>query len=354
VKNKCEQLESSTAVTTHTNTDDIDTILNMAIRYLRKLPVYFSQCQDLVVNSRRSLLVQKFVLALTQGGPAGQLYRAIDLHANDAVRYISDMLAWMHQALASEEEFLQVIFGDHSKAPAEPVATSSPRPKDPKRDEGTAHGSEDLQGMSLQEMLSRCVHGLGRPLRVRIMQTLESKPTVEVLYAILDLLAFYQATFSKILPIENAVHSATKGCYLECKRLFVQTINRQADALISTPSSCPVDLTASHSTKECAKQIRDILKASSSALSSLNHALPDETVESSDGCSLEEVLGQIIQPLLRSCRLSCQSLSQADMAIFMLNNVAAVQVGIYILLASDMIVNGSCSSRWSLKIGRAT
>lgn len=295
----------------------------MAIRYLRKLPVYFSQCQDLVVNSRRSLLVQKFVLALTQGGPAGQLYRAIDLHANDAIRYISDMLAWMHQALASEEEFLQVIFGDasHGKATHEP---SSPRPKETKKDDGLNH--EELQGMPLQEMLSRCVHGLGRPLRVRIMQTLESKPVLEVLYAILDLLAFYEATFSKILPVENAVHSATRGCYLECKRLFVQTLNRQADALISTPSSCPVDLTASHSTKECAKQIRDILKASSSALSSRNLSSGKDDGNESDGCSLEEVLGQIIQPLLRSCRLSCQTLPQAEMAIFMLNNVAALQV----------------------------
>lgn len=121
VKSKCEVLESSAAGPAPSNADDVDTTLHMAIRYLRKLPVYYSQCQDLVINSRRSQLVQKFVVALTQGGPSGQLYRAIDLHANDAIRYISDMLAWMHQALASEEEFLQVIFGD-----GQPVRENNP------------------------------------------------------------------------------------------------------------------------------------------------------------------------------------------------------------------------------------
>lgn len=80
VKGKCESLENSTTV------DDIDTILQVAIKYLRKLPIYYSQCQDLVINSRRGQLVHRFVLALTQGGPAGQLYRAIDLHANDSIK----------------------------------------------------------------------------------------------------------------------------------------------------------------------------------------------------------------------------------------------------------------------------
>ena len=108
VKSKCDTLTEAGSAST---SDDIDSILQVAIRYLKNLPIYFNQCQDLVINSRRSQLVQKFVLALTQGGPGGghHLYRAIDLHANDAARYIGDMLAWMHQALASEEE-LTAIF----------------------------------------------------------------------------------------------------------------------------------------------------------------------------------------------------------------------------------------------------
>lgn len=67
VKTQCDSMpESGTS-------EDIDMLMQTAIRYLRKLPIYFSQCQDLVVASRRTQLVQKFVVALTQGGPSGQV-----------------------------------------------------------------------------------------------------------------------------------------------------------------------------------------------------------------------------------------------------------------------------------------
>lgn len=37
------------------------------------------------------------------------------MHAHDARRYIGDMLAWVHQALANERELLTGLFGDDSK-----------------------------------------------------------------------------------------------------------------------------------------------------------------------------------------------------------------------------------------------
>ena len=211
VKGKCDSLAETGS------TEDIDLMLQTAIRYLRKLPIYFSQCQDLVVNSRRTQLVQKFVVALTQGGPAGQVFRAIDLHAHDAVRYVGDMLAWMHQAVASEEEFLESVFGDtmkdklgsdndlsSSKGVMTTTSTTSssstevignetignddqvnesdditnPTEHDDNTQSSSAQSSSSKQGLvglTLPELLARCLQGLGRPLRVRIMQTLESR-----------------------------------------------------------------------------------------------------------------------------------------------------------------------------------
>ena len=87
---------------------------------LQRLPMYFAQCEDLIVNSRRTQLVQKFIFALTQGGSTGEVFRAIDLLAHDPVRYVSDMLAWMHQTVASEVEFLEAVFGRLSALPTQP------------------------------------------------------------------------------------------------------------------------------------------------------------------------------------------------------------------------------------------
>jgi hypothetical protein len=120
--------------------EDIDSILQVAVRYLRSLPIYFAQCQVETILSyhifslssfSRSLCV--FVCLFLQsgschqlsshsisaeicrcahtrststiypssfspltirwpiGGPSGRVFRALDLHANDAVRYVGDM-----------------------------------------------------------------------------------------------------------------------------------------------------------------------------------------------------------------------------------------------------------------------
>ena len=92
-----------------------------------------------------------------------------------------------------------------------------------------------------------------------LYQTLESRTGVEVLYALTDLLSFYEQTFTRIIPIENAVHSAVKGCHLECRRLFISGLNKQSDALQHTPLTYPLDLTAAHSTKECCRCVHHSL-----------------------------------------------------------------------------------------------
>lgn len=310
VKIQCDLLTESGS------TDDIDFVLQTAIRYLRKLPAYYSQCQDLVVNSRRTQLVQRFVIALTQGGSTGKVFRAIDLHAHDPVRYVGDMLAWMHQAVASEEEFLEAIFGNNR------YETSSSSSETGGVDgENNTSNSEAVE-VNLQELLARSLQGLGRPLRVRIVQTLESRSGLEILYTLSDLLNFYEMTFSRIVKAENAVHSAVKGCLLESKRLFAALLSKQADNLSSTAASYSLDLTASHTAKECCKQIQEILRVQRSTLcpTSSNDSDGDDATKKE-----EDVLGSIIEPLLKSCGLTGQSLNRGDAAIFMLNNVAAIQ-----------------------------
>ena len=309
VKIKCENLPEGGS------SEDVDSLLQVAIKYLKSLPMYFAQCQDLVVSSRRTQLVQRFVIALTQGGPSGRVFRAMDVHAHDAVRYVGDMLAWMHQAVASEGEFLESVFGDSDSDGRKVMNLADATTKTESVDD---ESGKAIAGLTIQDLLSRCLQGLGRPLRVRIMQSLETHAGLEVLYTLTDLLSFYEKTFSMLVEKENSVHSTVKGCLLECRRLFMASLNKQADALLQTGSSYPADLTSSHATKECCRQIQEILRVHSTSLSNVPYDTADE-------CHVDAVLGNIIQPLLQSCRLGGQSVSGGDTAIFMLNNVSAMQ-----------------------------
>ena len=64
---------------------------------------------DEYCSSRRNAIVKLFIDALTKGGPNGNP-RPIELNSHDPIRYMGDMLAWIHQATASEHEFLRSLF----------------------------------------------------------------------------------------------------------------------------------------------------------------------------------------------------------------------------------------------------
>lgn len=47
--------------------------------------------------------------ALVRGGQGGTP-KPIEIHSHDPLRYVGDMLAWVHQAVAGEKEFLESLF----------------------------------------------------------------------------------------------------------------------------------------------------------------------------------------------------------------------------------------------------
>lgn len=69
-----------------------------------------SDSLKILTEVRQATLLSSFLEALTRGGPGG-LPRPIELHAHDPTRYVGDMLAWVHQAMAGEREFLESLFG---------------------------------------------------------------------------------------------------------------------------------------------------------------------------------------------------------------------------------------------------
>lgn len=146
--------------------------------------------------------------ALTRGGPNG-LPRPIELHAHDPTRYVGDMLAWVHQATASEHEFLQGLFDV----------------KDSRRMVGAPR--EKVEIGLLEESMDKNLEGLSRPLKVsqklgfsfhlprqmRIQQTIKSQEGIIMAYKITNLLQFYLVTMRKTIG-EDALLSKTLQEYV--------------------------------------------------------------------------------------------------------------------------------------------
>ena len=260
--------------------------------------------------------MQKFVYALTQGGSTGQMFRAIDLLAHDPCA-----LCERHAGVdAPNCRFGSGVLGSCVwPAVCQPLQSSSDSSEgtgeqggDEMRTEGEVGG-----GKRRGAACSLRARAWEASLRVRVVQTLEANGSVETLYALADLLAFYESTFRRLINGENAIHSTAKGCMMECRRLFGMLLKRQSDALHSGPAHFPIDLSATHACTTCAKQVREVVKVSKTTLSQCCYDPTDEL-------HVNVVLGHLIQPNLVSCRTGASGLDKADVAVLMLNNISTL------------------------------
>lgn len=92
----------------------------------------------------------RFITALTRGGPNG-MPRPIEMNAHDPRRYIADMLAWVHQAMASEHELIVSLFG-----------------QDEQRDGAVSPKELRADLPSSNALLDRVMEGVCRPLKVSL------------------------------------------------------------------------------------------------------------------------------------------------------------------------------------------
>lgn len=87
------------------NDTEVPNLVVLAFEALQERPVLLAYCLDDVARRRSTAVVDGFMDALTVGGPNG-IPRPIDMHAHDPKRYVGDMAAFIHQALAAELELL--------------------------------------------------------------------------------------------------------------------------------------------------------------------------------------------------------------------------------------------------------
>lgn len=164
---------------------------------------------------RHNALFRRFISALTRGGPGG-LPRPIEVHAHDPLRYVGDMLGWLHQvdlwlflvrffyctvvfvfhfmefclaiwqALASERELVLALLDPDSVADT-PIAH---------RFSKISENYVGKMDSDLLFVLDRIFEGVCRPFKVRVEQVLQSQPNLIISYKLTITLEFYSHTVS--------------------------------------------------------------------------------------------------------------------------------------------------------------
>lgn len=266
-------------------------LIQQAIKYISERPVMFKHCLDEYGTVRRSVIVRNLIDALTRGGPGGNP-PPIDLNSNDPVRYVGDILAWVHQAKATEKEYLSLVLKNCSK---------------------------DLYTCTIQIYVSFIVESLFRPVKSRIdLLVSSSNPDKSfnplTLFKVKNLIKFYRRTLAEdLLPDSQLVHALSE-IDSSAHRVFTNSLNYHSAFKLGQKSEGayedpPADLKPPEWFGRTIYMLSEIFSLQSSSLLSA-----DDEQE-----LMITMVNVVIKPLIQACRISAAKLPGLEMSIFLLN-----------------------------------
>uniref|UniRef100_A0A3B5AA60 Conserved oligomeric Golgi complex subunit 6 n=1 Tax=Stegastes partitus TaxID=144197 RepID=A0A3B5AA60_9TELE len=289
-QNECRGLTQETC--------DISPVLTQAMEALQDRPVLYKYTLDEFGTARRCAVVRGFIDALTRGGPGGTP-RPIEMHSHDPMRYVGDMLAWLHQATASEKEHLEALLR-----------------------QVTLQGVEE----NMQEVVGHITEGVCRPLKVRIEQVIVAEPGAVLLYKLSNLLKFYHHTVSSIIGTSAASLLITiEEMHFLSKKMFFNSLSLHASRLMDKVELPPADLGPTASLTQTLSLLREVLASHDSSVVPLDARQAD----------FAQVLSCILDPLLQLCTVSASNLGTADMATYMVNSLYVMKTTLALFEFTD-------------------
>ncbi|KZV66572.1 oligomeric complex COG6 [Peniophora sp. CONT] len=203
---------------------EVSSNLREGIKRLRQRPELLGECLMTLAQTRRAALLAAFLSALTNPSSGT---RPIELHAHDALRYVGDMLAWVHQSIAAEHEFLESLFGT------------------PVRQRMIGAVREREEDGWIAELMDGAVSGLCGPLKGRVVQAVRALDNAVVAYKVASLLGFYSLTMMRTVGVDALLSKTLKETTDAAYKVFFDAIEAQGRSLLrieldpSDPSLTP-------------------------------------------------------------------------------------------------------------------
>ena len=191
----------------------ISSSIRRALRVLAERPSLFHSCLDFFAEARDYILSDAFHYALSDavsGGTGGdRSVKPIEFSAHDPMRYIGDMLAWVHSTTVSEREALEALFVADGEELAKGIqAGLSSEPWSRIDREGQDAATPAFDGRkALSELVNRDLTGVARSLRQRIELVIQGHDDPVTCFKVANLLSFYQTTFAKLVGPQSNLAS---------------------------------------------------------------------------------------------------------------------------------------------------
>ena len=212
--------------------------IRRALRVLSERPSMFQKCLEFLADSREQTLSDAFQMALSGTGDGSG--NAIDFSAHDLLRYMGDMLAWVHSTTVSEKESLEGLF--IADADAINRGMKLGKASEPWLQESGMGGVSDATialseaahpdsfdgEKALKDLVSRSLSTITNTLRERIDLAIHQQDDAVLLFKAQNLLTFYHDLFAKLLNPTSALTTTIHTLETATRSHLHQTLDSEA------------------------------------------------------------------------------------------------------------------------------
>ncbi|XP_023945345.2 conserved oligomeric Golgi complex subunit 6 [Bicyclus anynana] len=252
-----------------------------ALAKLENRQVLFCNIIDEYCNARKATVVQLFIDVLTKGGDNGS--KPIEFYANDAKRYIGDILAWVYQIIPIEKENLTILL---------------------------KHCVMVDKEQKIIDALTNIMEALCPLLKVRAELILKPDKDPLVLWSITNLIIYYKEIIQTVISKGHMIDTFDE-LLKKSEDVFLITLDSKIQKELSHGVKAPPsDLNPSFVVTDLVSFLRDLMNISNNTKNTDNKRI---------------IITHILDPLLHAINETACHLSSSDMSVYMLNCIYHIQ-----------------------------
>ncbi|PZC82442.1 conserved oligomeric Golgi complex subunit 6 [Helicoverpa armigera] len=263
-----------------------------ALAKFQNRQVLFSNIIDEYSSARKATIVQLFIDALTKGTDGS---KPIEFYANDAKRYIGDILTWVYQVIPVEKENLATLF----------KFCNMPDKK-----------------QLIIDALTNIMEAICPLLKVRAELILKPDKDPLVLWSITNLIIYYKDVIQAVISNGHLINTFEE-LLKKSEEVFLITLDSKIQKELSHGVKAPpIDLNPSIVVTDLVSFLRDLL-----AIMNVSHNI--------NTADRKMIITHILDPLLHAINETACHLSSTDMSVYMLNCIYHIQCTLSLYTVMD-------------------
>ena len=287
----------------------ISSSLRRSLRVLAEKPSLFQSCLGSFGEDREMKISEGFLDALTgslRDSGAANTAHPIEYSAHDPLRYVGDMLAWIHSAAVSENDALETLFIPDVEELAKNYKSGTENEPWLQQDNNpiTFDGREVLR-----DLVKRALEGAAKLVRQKVEEVMHSNEDAITSFKVANLIKFYEITFSKLLGDRSVLLEIIQNLETLALRHFGADMRDSLATMQTEVNSPPADLSPP-------LQLGDSLDTLKTLLISCETSL---TTSDDRERKLSLVFKNALDPFINMCEQLSEGLAEPQTHMFVLN-----------------------------------